>query len=415
MKFLHAADLHIDSPLRGLDAYQGAPVDRLRIAARDALRNLVQLAIDENVAFVLIAGDVFDGDWPDYNTGVFFMGEMGRLAARGIPVYIVRGNHDAESVMSRQLRAPPGVHFFSTQAPETKILEAAGVALHGMSYATKAVTENLALRYPPAVLGLINIGILHTSGTGREGHENYAPCTDSQLLDRGYQYWALGHIHKREHVETNGVHVVFPGNLQGRHAKETAHEGKGATLVTCSAGRIEKVEHRALDVVRWFRCEVDLRDAANFDDAMTRAISTIRAAVASAGGRLCAIRTVLSGRTASNAALRSDRERVRAELIAGLSDLRDSVWLEKVEIETADEADHVVMDGAMKLVRDAIAEVENDPALKAELLKELGALQTRISPVAADLRAIECRAVGSEAVDHVLKSLEAHLTGRFRG
>ena len=99
-KFLHAADLHLDSPLKRLARYEGAPVDELRSAPRAALRNLVSLAIEEKVDFVLIAGDLYDGDWKDYNTGLFLNQRLKELQSASIPVYLVKGNHDAESRIS---------------------------------------------------------------------------------------------------------------------------------------------------------------------------------------------------------------------------------------------------------------------------------------------------------------------------
>ena len=112
MKFIHTADLHLDSPLRGLSAYADAPAERLRTATRDAFHNLVTQAIDEQVDFMVIAGDVYDGDWKDFNTGLFFVRQMGRLRHAGIPVYLLYGNHDADSEMTRGLELPDNVYVF---------------------------------------------------------------------------------------------------------------------------------------------------------------------------------------------------------------------------------------------------------------------------------------------------------------
>ena len=159
--FIHASDIHLDSPHKGLSRYEGAPAERIRSATREALKNLVQTAIDENAAFVIIAGDVFDGDWKDYNTGLFFAGQMSRLRESGIKVFLLSGNHDAASKITRTLKMPDNVHHFSTKRPETVTLEALGVALHGQGFSRPDVTENLAAKYPLAVHGLYNIGVLH--------------------------------------------------------------------------------------------------------------------------------------------------------------------------------------------------------------------------------------------------------------
>jgi DNA repair protein SbcD/Mre11 len=241
MKFIHAADLHIDSPLRGLDLYSGAPVDRLRVASRHALTGLVDLAIKEQVSFVLFAGDIYDGNWAEFRTGLFFRDLLVRLRRAGILVFIVKGNHDAESQITKQLPDVEGVKVFSSQKSETVDLEELGVAIHGRSFPTRAVPEDLIPSYPEAVPNRFNIGMLHTSLSGREGHDTYAPTTPDALPDTGYDYFALGHVHAREVVRVSGPRIVFPGNLQGRHAKETG--SKGCELVTIEGGVITGAEH----------------------------------------------------------------------------------------------------------------------------------------------------------------------------
>jgi exonuclease SbcD len=136
MKFLHAADLHLDSPMHGLAAYDGAPVDELRGATRRALVNLVDLALEEQVAFVLIAGDVYDGSWRDFNTGLFYVAQMRRLREAGIPVVAIAGNHDAESRMTKGLPLPDGYIALTSTRPQTVELTELGVVIHGQSFAT---------------------------------------------------------------------------------------------------------------------------------------------------------------------------------------------------------------------------------------------------------------------------------------
>ena len=138
-RFLHAADIHLDSPQRGLDRYEGAPVVECRGATRRALENLVDLALAERVAFTVIVGDLYDGDWPDYNTGLFFGKQMVRLRDGGIPVFMIRGNHDAANKMTKDLKLVDNVHVLSSQQAETLVLEDLGVAIHGQSFPTQAV------------------------------------------------------------------------------------------------------------------------------------------------------------------------------------------------------------------------------------------------------------------------------------
>ena len=203
MKFIHTADIHVDSPLVGLAAYQNAPVASLRTATRDAFSALVDLAIDEAVDFMVIAGDLYDGAWKDYNTGHYFVREMGRLNQAGVPVYLLHGNHDAESEMTKRLTLPPNVHLFDSKKPGSYRIEALRVALHGRSCREAATLDNLAIGYPDAVPGWLNIGVLHTALEGYAAHPRYAPCSLAELTAKGYDYWALGHVHEFALLQQN--------------------------------------------------------------------------------------------------------------------------------------------------------------------------------------------------------------------
>lgn len=325
LRFLHAADIHLDSPLRGLDSEEAAPAGRIRNATRRALGRLVDLAINEDVALVLIAGDIYDGDWPDYRTGIFFAQQMARLTQAGRQVIAIRGNHDAENKMTRSLRLPEGVRLLDHRRPETVELASLGVAVHGQSFATQEVTENLARGYPPAVAGLLNIGMLHTCLEQTGGvHRRYAACTRADLESLGYDYWALGHIHAREVVSENPW-IVFPGNLQGRHINEPGE--KGATLVTVADGRVVAAEHRVLDDFRWARVTADLTGCNSEAAALQAVAALLSDALAAADGRGLAVRVTLAGATALHGALAGLPEKLRAEARV----LSEFLWVEAVE------------------------------------------------------------------------------------
>lgn len=248
IKFLHAADLHLDSPLRMLERYEGAPVDELRLATRRALTNLVDVALREKVQFIVIAGDLYDGNWRDVNTGLFFNAQMARLADAAILVFVISGNHDAACKMTRSLRLPPNVFHFPSEAATTRTLDDLGVSLHGQSFAKPAVTADLSLAYPEPIRGMVNIGLLHTAAEGREGHERYAPCKVEGLRLKGYDYWALGHVHKREVLAPEPL-IVFPGNTQGRNIRETGP--KGCVIVSVQEGEAPAARFVPLAVARW--------------------------------------------------------------------------------------------------------------------------------------------------------------------
>ena len=332
MRIVHAADLHLDSPLRGLDRYPGAPVDRIRDASRRALENLVGACLAESVDLVLLAGDLFDGDWRDFRTGLFFASQMNRLRAADIPVVLVRGNHDAASRVSRQLVWPDNVVELPTEAPGSCVLERLGVAVHGQGFARPDVSEDLAARFPAPAAGLFNIGLLHTSADGRPGHAPYAPTRVATLVDRGYDYWALGHVHQRE-VLCEDPPILFPGNLQGRHVREVGP--KGATFVAVERGRVARLEPRSFDVVRWDRCTVDATEAATAEEVVARCRDALAGAVDRAEERLLAARLVLTGTTPVDGALRAEPGRWAEEIHEAARELGDEVvWVERVVLDT---------------------------------------------------------------------------------
>ena len=328
-RFVHAADLHLDSPLRGLEADPTAPAELIRGATRKALGRLVDFAIDEKVDFFLIAGDIYDGDWPDFGTGLFFATQMRRLTSANIPVFAIRGNHDAANRMTRSLRMPH-VTIFGHDKAHTHHLETLGVAIHGQSFADQATAEDLSRSYPSPIPGLFNIGVLHTSAEGYAAHARYAPCDLPRLKAHGYDYWALGHVHERQELATDPW-IVFPGNLQGRHVGETG--AKGASLVTVSNGRIT-VRHHVLDVLRWAHIEVDLEGAADEAEAMIRIQSHLETALREAEPRPLAARLTLTGTTGAHAAL--CREGLRDKVLNEAHGLTGEhrLWLEAVKLRT---------------------------------------------------------------------------------
>ncbi|MDB4965025.1 MAG: yhaO [Myxococcales bacterium] len=399
MKFVHAADLHIDSPLKGLSAYEGAPVERVRGATRRALSNLVQLCLDERAAFLVLAGDVFDGEWKDFNTGLFFLRELNRLRDLGTRVYLVRGNHDAASEVTRSLTWPDHVHVFSDDRAETIVLEDYGVALHGLSYARREIKESLVPQYPAAIEGALNVGVLHTSADGRPLHHNYAPCRVEELTHKGYDYWALGHVHAHE-VLHRAPWVVFPGNTQGRHIRETGP--KGAVVVSVEAGAVTEVRHAPLDVVRWCELQLTLAENDGADELYDKARLAFARARDEADGRLVAARLVVDGATRAHAEVASARERVINELRGRALDFAGELWLEKIELRTrpAVALDELrSSEGFVGELLRAVGEARRDPTLAAELRAELAPLMEKLGEELS----------GDLDVARLIDEVEAHL------
>ncbi len=379
LRFLHTADIHLDSPLKGLESHDDAPVEQIRGATRRAFDNCIDLAIEENVDFLLIVGDLYDVDWKDYNTGLFFASRMGKLNKAGILVFIVSGNHDAVNQITRTMPLPDNVTLFSAKSAHSIRLEDLGVIIHGQSYGSRAVSENLALHYPQYEAGYFNIGLLHTSLTGREGHEAYAPCTVDELKSKGYDYWALGHVHKRE-IVADAPWIVFPGNIQGRHIRESGV--KGATLVTVAEGHVTDAQEYELDVLRWITCPVDLSSCETTSSVYEAVQQAFEVGLALANGKPLAIRLILTGHCPVHTLL-CERTAHWTEQFRGIGAGLGNVWLEKVKFQTSQMVrpeEVLETDMALTGLVQSIRKLEFDGDTLAAFVPELAALQNKLPP-----------------------------------
>jgi exonuclease SbcD len=404
--FIHAADLHLGSPLSGLATRDADLARRLATAGRQAFEDLVTQAIERRVAFVVVAGDIYDGDWADNTIGLFFARQVARLDRAGIPTILVRGNHDAESVITRSITLPPSVHVFSAARAETLRLEAVRVAVHGRSFQARAVEENLSLTYPAALPGWFNLGVLHTSCTGHAAHETYAPCSVADLTARGYDYWALGHIHDYAELSRDPW-IVFPGNIQGRSVRECGE--KGAVLVEVADGRVTVLSRLPLDRARFEQISVDLSAAADTRAALETVETALRPLAEVAVQRLVLVRVHLAGTTPAHDALSADRESVTAEIQAAAHRLHEDIWLERLKIETCRPRAPVDASGAAIDPAALLADLDRDPDFRSRAkaaLAEIGARMPATAAAEADLEA-EFDALCAEA--------EALILGRLGG
>lgn len=331
--FIHAADLHLGSPLIGLSLKDEDIARRFAAASREAFSALVSYAIENDIKFLVIAGDTYDGDWKDTSIGLFFNREVGRLHRAGIPVFILKGNHDAESVITKSVRLPESVHTFPADKATTFCLEESKVALHGRSFADRAATENYALSYPPPVPGWFNIGVLHTACDGRPGHDHYAPCSVHDLASRQYQYWALGHVHEHEILSHDPL-IVFPGNLQGRSIRECG--AKGAVVVHVADGEARAAEHVPFDSARFASIAITIEDIDTESAALTAITAEMAKVSASADGRLLALRLTLQGTTPLHRRLKADLNRIAEDVQALAHHHYEDIWIESLRVETTE-------------------------------------------------------------------------------
>jgi len=380
MKFIHTADIHLDSPLVGLAAYKDAPVSLLRTVTRDAFTRLVDVAIEEAIDFMVIAGDLYDGTWKDYNTGHFFCREMGRLNKVGIPVYLLFGNHDAESEMTKKLTLPTNVHTFEARKANTFTIDALKVALHGRSYKEAATFENLVSGYPAPVAGWINIGVLHTALGGYTEHVNYAPCSVAELTAKGYDYWALGHVHEHAILQKSPW-VVFPGNLQGRHIRETG--ARGAVLVTADETGIQSVERVLVDVLRWHVVEVDASQAGTLQEVVRLAGQAFERLLTETPESIyLSVRVCIKGKTAVHGELFGLESQLREDILGQAAGQgTDRLWVEKVRLETepaVDAAQLATRSDAIADLQKFLDEAPEDAALLEALLQDLRPLLDRM-------------------------------------
>ncbi|WP_010584630.1 metallophosphoesterase family protein [Schlesneria paludicola] len=385
MKFLHAADIHLDSPLLGLERYEGAPVELIRGATRRALENLVALAMRERVDVVVIAGDLYDGSWRDFNTGMFFVRQMAKLRDAGIRVYLIAGNHDAASMMTKKLRLPVNPEgdslMLSHEQPETRHIPDLGLAVHGRSFANAAELKNMVPDYPGPIPHSFNLGLLHTSLNGSDEHDTYAPCTPADLRAKGYDYWALGHIHKRSSIpedamSTTAAPALYSGNIQGRHIRESG--SRGCLLATVNEqGRVNLTFH-PLDVFRWEVCSVSCSDAEDSEEILSRVRTELHRVLQLHGELPLGVRVSLEGRTRAHQEVCSHREAITAEIrTLGAIESDGRVWVEQVKFHTSyPQAQHLSLEDhgpLAELVRYLDELPENSAALQqlADELKDL--------------------------------------------
>jgi DNA repair exonuclease SbcCD nuclease subunit len=304
---------------------------------------------------------------------------------------------------------PENVKIFSTKKPETVLIEELNIAVHGQGFHQRAVTENIAASYPEGLSDYFNIGILHTSVTGREGHETYAPCQIETLLSKQYDYWALGHVHKSE-ILYEDPWIIFPGNIQGRHIRETGP--KGCTLVTIDDGKIISVDQRDLDVLRWCFCTVSALDAETPDVILERVREEVLKEYDQNPGKTLAVRILVTGSCKAHESLMKDPDQWISQIRADATDLSSGlIWIEKVTFRTSPKFDHDKIQGP---IRDLIQYIqgieagdiflkylkEDYPKLKGKLPRELYKGEN-----ALDLESPDKAKILLEDAKHLLTSL----------
>jgi DNA repair exonuclease SbcCD nuclease subunit len=347
-RFIHTADIHLDSPLRSLSLRDPELARLIGDATRQALVNIVDLCIEEQVDALVIAGDLYDGDQTSMKTARFLASEMQRLHQAGIQTFTIRGNHDALSKITQELVLPPSVKVFGARAETIEVQKGGlGIAMHGLSFAKPHAPESLLPKYRSPVTDAVNIGIMHTSLAGAPGHDAYAPCNVADLHASGFDYWALGHIHQR--TDHKGARsVVMPGMPQGRDINESGE--KTVSLVTVADDRNVTVEERLTSIAQFQRLAVDLSEITEWRDAVSAIETALQAERQRTRSPHLVTRLRVTGATPLAWRLRRDADLLQTEAEHRASQI-GRTWIEKLElsVQPPDETGSATADPVIEL------------------------------------------------------------------
>ena len=353
-RFVHTADLHLDSPLRSLAMRDPELAGHIDLATREAFRGIVTRCLEEGVDALMIAGDLTDGTQNSVKTSFFLAKQLKELSDAGIATFIIKGNHDAKANLTRGLDLPERAHLFGGRGGAGRRVERDGsgppVIVHGVSFASEKAPDSLLPKYGRPTEGAIDIGLMHTSLAGDGGHDTYAPCALADLVSHGFAYWGLGHVHGRAvHHAAGDCAVVMPGMPQGRDIGEAG--AKSATLVTIGDDGTVEVDEFATASAEFARCEVRLEPRMGWDEALEETVTALmEAAAATTAPRLVA-RPVLRGASRDAWRLARDGDLFREELVAMLSPGSD-LHLDKIDLCIAGGAAGDMGPGAASAMRE---------------------------------------------------------------
>ena len=439
LRFVHAADLHLDSPFRGIGSEAPEYVgETLRRATFDAYENIIELCVRERVDALLVAGDIYDGADRSLRAQLKFVDGLNRLDAAGIRSFVCHGNHDPLDGWEARLALPPGCVRFGAEVSGEPVFpdEPERAAVYGISYPRRVVEENLSLRFReiPAFAGMTgasgmtaagagmtgavgsgagcNIGLLHANVGGNTGHDNYSPCTVTDLAETGLDYWALGHVHTRQVLRQERPTVVYPGNPQGRHPLETGE--RGVYLVEVDDYGAVSLDFRPVDVVRWETLEVGIGGLETEQELLDAVDCACASRAESAAGRPVVCRLTLNGRGPLHRWLRNadNVNEIRERLNERYAGARSWLWCERVRAGTTPPVDRAQVAQREDFTGDLArlgSVLRDDPGALAELRESLRALYVN-SNAAPYLRTLlpsddELREMLAAAEEECLSSL----------
>ena len=408
-KFVHTADIHLDSPLKSLAMRDAELADLVGNATRTVLTRIVDLCISEQVQALVIAGDLYDGAQTSMKTARFLAVELERLAGEGIPAFLIRGNHDALSKITRELVLPDTVRVFSGRAEVIETLwNGHDVAVHGISFSAPHAPDSLLDKFHTPVPGVFNIGLLHTSLDGAAGHDPYAPCSLAELQATGFQYWALGHIHQRA-AHPGKTNVVMPGIPQGRDIGEAGL--KTVTLVSVDDSGSVTLSERALAVAQFVRMPVACGDLHNWSDLVAELCTALTTIRQQHDAEHLIVRPVLTGISPLAWRARRDADLLRAQTQV-VAESFGTLWIDKLEVtlEEGAETPRVGPIGELATLIKTDAGKAHDAAMQAELDALIKKLPRELRHLFGDTQALVAATCQSEMQTGALEVL-AQLDG----
>jgi DNA repair exonuclease SbcCD nuclease subunit len=374
LRFVHAADLHLDSPFRGIGNASAALKEQLQAATLGALRCVVDHTIESKADFLIIAGDIYDSKDRNLRALVSFRKEMERLAERNIPAFIVHGNHDPLNGWGSGFQLPPNVITFGGHTDTEPFIRRGREVAHitGVSYMRERVTDNLASSFKPADGTPYSIAVLHANVGHQTGHADYAPAAVADLKDAGFNYWALGHVHTRSVLASEPAMIVYPGNTQGRNPRETGP--RGCYQVDVDAYGRAHLEFVDTSVARWVHCELSISTLGGMDQLVDLMLDKARTEAAAFNGP-----TVVRCTIRGNGVLHHDLQ--RDAMHEELAEILASVAVpESVRIATGPELDLEALARTETMVSDFLRLTElalSNEDMRQRLADSLGPLFKR--------------------------------------
>ncbi len=338
IRFVHAADLHLDSPFVGIKSVAPKNVaGTLYDATFEAYDNIIKLCIDEKVDALLVAGDVFDSADRSLRAQFKFIKGLNELDEAGIRSFICHGNHDPLNGWQARLDYPLGCTRFGSEFQAVPVFDddPKRAVVHGISFPTRDVHDNLVSRLSRVDPDSFSIGLLHTNVDNRPGHDQYAPCSIDDLVRSEIDYWALGHIHTREVLSAQSPTIVYPGNSQGRHLNESG--ARGVYLVEVANDGNIQLDFRPIDAIRWESRVLDISKIETEQDLRDEFYRIAEDSLAEADDRSVVLRIRLVGRGELHTALRQPNfmDDLSEELVQEWSNRMPFAWCEGIEDDTA--------------------------------------------------------------------------------